>query len=93
MVISQGIECMYAYKADVAKPLTCSQFISVVLVPYYTTPFKLNRNAKFRLWLGYTDMIIQLNQMIVIIICLRAFSISKVVFCFYNFDIHSTYDF
>ena len=40
---------MYAYKADVTKPLTCSQFISVVLVPYYTTPFKLYRNARFRL--------------------------------------------
>ena len=32
---------MYAYKADAAKPLTCSQFISVELVPYYTTTFKL----------------------------------------------------
>ena len=55
---------MYAYKADVAKPLTCSQFISVVLVPYYTTPFKLYRNARFRLWLGYIDMIIQNYEII-----------------------------
>ena len=62
---------MYAYKADAAKPLTCSQFISVELVPYYTTPFKLYRNARFRLWLGYTDMIIQWNQMIIITIVMK----------------------